>query len=82
MEQYLPAGRAADAAYWYDNKTGDIITSTYYMQHLPQWIQAFNNRKMVDSLYKLNWNTILPKETYLQYSGADEEPYENRAVWQ
>src|SRR3954465_6264786 len=68
----LPAGHAADAAYWYDNKTGDIITSTYYMQQLPQWMQAFNKRKMVDSLYKLNWNTILPKETYLQYSGADE----------
>lgn len=76
----LPAGHAANAAYWYDNKTGDFITSTYYMQQLPQWVQAFNSRKMVDSLYKLNWNTLLPKETYLQYSGADEEPYENKPL--
>jgi len=76
----LPAGHAADAAYWYDNKTGDFITSTYYMQQLPQWVQAFNNRKVVDSLYKLNWNTILPKETYSQYSGADEQPYENKPL--
>jgi predicted AlkP superfamily pyrophosphatase or phosphodiesterase len=74
----LPAGHAADAAYWYDNKTGDFITSTYYMQQLPLWVQTFNNRKMVDSLYKLNWNTILQKEAYLQYSGADEEPFENK----
>ncbi len=74
----LPAGHAADAAYWYNNKTGDFITSTYYMQQLPHWMQAFNNRKMPDSLYKLNWNTILPKETYLQYAGADEQPYENK----
>ena len=76
----LPAGHAANAAYWYDNKTGDFITSTYYMQQLPQWVQAFNNRKIVDSLYRLNWNTILPKETYLQYSSDDEEPYENRPL--
>jgi len=76
----LPAGHAANAAYWYDNKTGDFITSTYYMQQLPQWVQAFNSRKMVDSLYKLNWNTLLPKDTYLQYSGADEEPYENKPL--
>ncbi|TKK69783.1 alkaline phosphatase family protein [Ilyomonas limi] len=76
----LPAGHAADAAYWYNNKTGDFITSTYYMQQLPQWMQAFNSRKIVDSLYKLNWNTLLPKETYLQYSTADEVPYENKPL--
>ena len=76
----LPAGHAADAAYWYDNKTGDFITSTYYMQQLPQWMQAFNGRKIVDSLYKLNWSTALPRETYLQYSAADEEPYENKPL--
>jgi len=76
----LPAGHAADAAYWYDNKTGDFITSTYYTQQLPQWVLAFNSRKVVDSLYKLNWNTLLSKETYLQYSTADEEPYENKPL--
>jgi len=28
----LPAGHAANAAYWYDSKTGNFITSTYYMK--------------------------------------------------
>src|SRR6187401_2962994 len=27
----LPAGHMADAAYWYDAKSGKFITSTYYM---------------------------------------------------
>lgn len=76
----LPAGHAANAAYWYDGKTGSFITSTYYMNELPQWVQAFNNRKVVDSLYKLNWNLYLPKDVYLQYSTADEEPYENKPL--
>jgi arylsulfatase A-like enzyme len=38
----LPAGHAANAAYWYDNSVGHFITSTYYMNELPQWLQQYN----------------------------------------
>ena len=38
----LPAGRSANAAYWIDNKAGQFITSTWYMQELPQWAKDFN----------------------------------------
>ena len=31
----LPAGHAADAAYWWDQSAGHFITSTYYMKQLP-----------------------------------------------
>ena len=39
----LPAGQAANAAYWIDNASGQFTTSTYYMQHLPAWATAFNS---------------------------------------
>ena len=58
----LPAGHSANAAYWYDGKSGNFITSTYYTNELPEWVQAFNERKVVDSLYKLNWTLSLDKE--------------------
>lgn len=38
----LPAGRAANAAYWLDKKNRQFITSTYYMQELPQWAKEYN----------------------------------------
>lgn len=38
----LPAGQAADAAYWWDNSVGHYITSTYYMEDLPKWVKKFN----------------------------------------
>ena len=38
----LPAGQAANGAFWIDNASGQFTTSTYYMQHLPQWASAFN----------------------------------------
>ena len=38
----LPAGQAANAAYWIDNTSGHFTTSTYYMEHLPEWARDFN----------------------------------------
>ena len=38
----LPAGQSANAAYWIDNASGQFTSSTYYMEHLPEWARAFN----------------------------------------
>lgn len=41
----LPAGFAGDAAYWIDPQSGAWITSTYYRNELPQWVQQFNSSR-------------------------------------
>src|ERR1700731_26543 len=38
----LPAGSAANAAYWIDPASGRFVTSTYYRADLPAWATAFN----------------------------------------
>ena len=76
----LPAGHSANGVYWYDSRTGNFITSTYYMNVLPAWVQNFNNRKIVDSLYKLNWDLFLSKDVYKEYCSDDVEPYESRPL--
>ena len=38
----LPAGRSANAAYWIDTKNLCFITSTYYMNELPQYVKDYN----------------------------------------
>lgn len=73
----LPAGHTADAAYWYDKRTGNWISSTYYMNELPAWVNAFNTKKWVDSFYVKGWNTLYLMNTYTE-STADNMPYENR----
>ncbi|MBI1343640.1 MAG: alkaline phosphatase family protein [Terrimonas sp.] len=73
----LPAGHAADAAYWYDTKSGNWVTSTYYREALPAWVTGFNNRKIVDSFYRLNWNTLYPLHSY-QQSDRDDAAYEGK----
>jgi len=73
----LPAGHSADAAYWFDDKTGNWITSTYYMKDLPQWVKDFNDQKLAENYLKLDWNTLYPIDTYAQ-STADNSPYEGK----
>jgi len=73
----LPAGHAANAAYWYDDSEGSWITSTYYMQQLPNWVNNFNNLKLAEKYIKQDWNTLYPINTYTQ-STADHSPYEGK----
>lgn len=72
----LPAGHSANAAYWFDASTGGFISSTFYMQALPQWVTAFNAKKRPDTYLAQNWNLLYPAATYVQ-STADSMPYEN-----
>jgi predicted AlkP superfamily pyrophosphatase or phosphodiesterase len=71
----LPAGHAANAAYWFEGgAAGNWITSSYYMDALPQWVVDFNNSDAVE-VYKKPWNTLKPIETYVE-SGTDANTYE------
>jgi predicted AlkP superfamily pyrophosphatase or phosphodiesterase len=71
----LPAGHCANGAYWYDDTTGDWVSSSYYMSKLPTWLIHFNAEKLVNKYYLLNWNTLYPIDTYVQ-STPDIQPYE------
>lgn len=73
----LPAGHAADAAYWYDGASGNWITSTYYRNDLPEWLSKYNGLKKTDEFLSQDWNTLYPINTYSQ-SSSDDKIYESR----
>lgn len=77
----LPAGHSANAAYWYDGSTGNWVTSTYYMKELPVWVDQFNKKRWVDTLYKNDWNTLYPLESYVQ-STDDNKAYEGKFAYE
>jgi len=41
----LPAGFGGDGAYWIDPQSGAWVTSTYYRNELPRWVQDFNSTR-------------------------------------
>jgi predicted AlkP superfamily pyrophosphatase or phosphodiesterase len=71
----LTAGSGADAAYWHDPYSNNMISSTYYFNELPKWVENFNKRKVADSLLSKSWTTLLPIEKYTE-STSDNTPYE------
>ena len=53
----LPAGRSADAAYWVDGKLGRFVSSTFYMNQLPDWAVQYNNSIGKISEREINYST-------------------------
>ncbi len=74
----LPAGHTANAAYWFDDISGNWITSTYYMADLPEWVKKFNDQKLVTKYLAQNWNTLYPINTYLQSTDDNSPKYEGK----
>lgn len=72
----LPAGHTANAAYWFDDKTGNWITSTYYMNDLPQWVKEFNDQKLAETYLKNDWNPLFPLASYVQSADDASSRYE------
>lgn len=72
----LPAGHNPDGAFWFDDQTGCFITSSYYMDRLPKWVEAFNGKRLPEQYLSQKWNTLYPKNTYTE-STTDENEYEN-----
>jgi predicted AlkP superfamily pyrophosphatase or phosphodiesterase len=73
----LPAGHAANAAFWLDDASGNFISSTYYMNELPEAVRQFNKEKNIEKYIQSDWNTLYPINTYTQ-SDSDNQTYEGK----
>jgi predicted AlkP superfamily pyrophosphatase or phosphodiesterase len=71
----LPAGHNPTGAFWFDDSSGNFVTSSYYMNALPKWMNDFNAEKVPDNLVKNGWNTLLPISEYTE-SSPDNSPWE------
>ena len=71
----LPAGHNPTGAFWFDDSSGDFITSSYYMNDLPTWVKDFNAKNLPKSLVANGWDTLLPIEQYTE-STSDNNKWE------
>lgn len=61
----LPVGHTANAAYWFDGgEVGNFITSSFYMDELPEWVKNFNKKELPKQYLSKTWNTLYNIETY------------------
>jgi predicted AlkP superfamily pyrophosphatase or phosphodiesterase len=63
----LPSGHMADAAYWFDDKAGHFVSSTYYMKELPNWVSQINAGEPASKYATAEWHALNSK--------ADDKPF-------
>ena len=74
----LPGGFAADAAYWIEPKSGVWITSNYYRNDLPPWVQNFNSTrpaKYWDREWKDSQGAVLRSTAHRQSKNGSEASF-------
>ena len=73
----LPGGKSADGVYWHDweSSPGYFVSSSFYMETLPNWVNKFNQLEKSDAYLNETWNTLYPIETYT-LSTPDDNTYE------
>ncbi|MFN7925107.1 MAG: alkaline phosphatase family protein [Bryobacteraceae bacterium] len=73
----LPIGHMGDGAYWFDNKSGNMVSSTYYFSQMPEWAQAFNRKRMADQWVNAEWKPLLEPaaKPFVKMEAKLEEKY-------
>jgi len=64
MGAIITAGHAADGAFWYDDRTGTWMTSTYYATRLPEWLMDLNAMLMPGQYLNNPWETLIDPSLY------------------
>lgn len=71
----LSGGHLSNGSYWMDEKTGQWISSQYYIDSLPQWVKTFNQKGNPELYLNRQWNTLKDINTYKE-SRSDTSDYE------
>jgi predicted AlkP superfamily pyrophosphatase or phosphodiesterase len=71
----LPAGHTANGAYWFDDSTGNFISSSFYMKELPKWMNDFNAKQLPKKYLSQDWTLLKDSSQYTE-SLQDNNKYE------
>lgn len=67
----LPAGHSANAAYWYDTDSMRFVSSSYYTDQLPEWVNVFNQSHPSATYLQGQGELLFPDTTYIQSEPRD-----------
>ncbi len=65
----------AGKAFWFSKSSGEFVTSNYYYDAYPAWVDEFNSRKPALAYAEQSWELAHPVEQYV-FGDADDREYE------
>ena len=75
----LMAGLRPDGAYWFDDKQGRWVTSTYYRPDLPGYLRQWNEERQIEAFAGQRWDLLLSRDRYVEYY-PDDAKFESAAL--
>jgi hypothetical protein len=71
----VPMAGHAGKAFWFSKASGEFVTSSYYYDRNPAWVDAWNREKLLNTYAGKSWELIRDKSTYL-FGSSDDQPWE------
>ncbi len=65
----------AGKAFWFSKSKGQFVSSSYYYDQYPQWVNDWNQANPAARYSNQHWNLLLPREQY-RFGSADDKAYE------
>ncbi|WP_201455736.1 alkaline phosphatase family protein [Tropicimonas marinistellae] len=62
----------AGKAFWFSKSAGEFVTSNYYYDAYPSWVDEWNARRLPFSYAGQSWELLNPVETYLFGNDNDQ----------
>ena len=71
----VPLAGHAGKAFWFSKASGDFVTSSFYYDSNPAWVDAWNAKKPAWAYDGQAWTLLHPQDQYL-FGDRDDAPYE------
>lgn len=65
----------AGKAFWFSKQSGEFVTSQYYYQAYPQWVNDWNAQKLAKKYSGQSWALLNDPASY-QFGAADDQAWE------
>jgi len=62
-------------AYWFSKASGEFVTSSYYLDKYPEWVNAFNQATPTQQFAGTDWQLLHDQDTYL-FGDSDDRDWE------
>ena len=67
----------AGKAFWFSKKSGEFVTSKYYYDKYPDWVNTWNNEEPTQKYHKKSWQLLKARTEYI-FGQQDAQVWETK----
>ncbi len=71
----VPLAGHAGKAFWFSKASGDFVTSSFYYDKNPDWVDNWNAGRPAAAYSDQSWGLLFPQDRYM-FGDHDDVPYE------